>query len=58
MSGMSREGAIARVWRHAVLPLLEEHFFGTGIDIEARFGLPALLSALVAQTTNPDLEQP
>jgi 5-methylcytosine-specific restriction protein B len=37
-----------RVWRHAILPLLEEHYFGTGVDIEARFGLEALTKDLEA----------
>ncbi len=33
---------LERVWKHAILPLLEEHFFGTGKDVEAEFGLSAL----------------
>jgi 5-methylcytosine-specific restriction enzyme B len=37
-----------RVWRHAILPLLEEHYFGTGVDVEARFGLEALTKDLEA----------
>jgi len=39
-------GRLERVWRHAVLPLLEEHYFGTGVDVEARFGLAALTKDL------------
>ena len=39
---------LARVWRHAVLPLLEEHHTGTGIDVNARFGLNAIRSAVAA----------
>jgi 5-methylcytosine-specific restriction enzyme B len=39
---VDRPGGLERIWRHALLPLLEEHFYGTGIDIEERFGLPAL----------------
>jgi 5-methylcytosine-specific restriction enzyme B len=39
-------GRLERVWRHAILPLLEEHYFGTGVDVEARFGLQALTKDL------------
>jgi 5-methylcytosine-specific restriction protein B len=35
-----------RIWRHAILPLLEEHYFGTGVEVEARFGLEALAKDL------------
>src|SRR4029453_9421746 len=35
-----------RAWRHAILPLLEEHYFATGVDVEARFGRQALAKDL------------
>ena len=35
-------GELERIWEHALLPLLEEHFFGTDVDVARRFGLPAL----------------
>lgn len=31
-----------RIWRTAILPLLAEHYFGEGRDIDAEFGLAAL----------------
>lgn len=31
-----------RVWRYAIRPLLEEHFYGTGRDIDGEFGWDAL----------------
>jgi len=31
-----------RVWRTQILPLLEEHHYGDGIDVAERYGLPAL----------------
>lgn len=43
---IAEPGRLERVWRHAILPLLEEHYFGTGVDIEARFGLDALTKDL------------
>jgi 5-methylcytosine-specific restriction protein B len=35
-----------RVWRHQILPLLEEHHYGDGTDVTARYGLASLLKAL------------
>ncbi len=36
------EAGLQRIWRTAILPLLEEHFFGEGRNVEAEFGLAAL----------------
>ncbi|MDK8171276.1 AAA family ATPase [Curtobacterium citreum] len=33
---------LADVWRYEILPLLAEHHYGDGIDLEARYGLAAL----------------
>ncbi|RNL86922.1 McrB family protein [Halostreptopolyspora alba] len=33
---------LERVWRHQILPLLEEHHYGDGLDIEELYGLAAL----------------
>ncbi|MET9064023.1 AAA family ATPase [Streptosporangium sandarakinum] len=35
-----------RVWRTQILPLLEEHHYGDGVDVSRRYGLPALRQAL------------
>lgn len=40
---------LERIWKTAVLPLLAEHYFGEGRDIEREFGLPALRQALARQ---------
>lgn len=40
--GVYREGGLERTWRTKILPLLEEHHYGEGIDIEKRYGLAAL----------------
>ena len=43
-------GGLERVWEHAILPLLEEHYIGTPVGVDERFGLDALRSALQAPT--------
>ena len=50
MSERSKDRSwLARVWTHAILPLLEEHFFGTNQPVEERFGLAALERGLGQQ---------
>jgi hypothetical protein len=36
------EPDLERIWRHAIMPLLEEYFYGSGRDLKAEFGLKAL----------------
>ncbi|MGW2062732.1 DUF4357 domain-containing protein [Streptomyces sp. NPDC001937] len=43
--GVYREGGLERTWRTKILPLLEEHHYGEGVDIEQRYGLAALRKA-------------
>jgi 5-methylcytosine-specific restriction protein B len=33
---------LADVWRYEILPLLAEHHYGDGVDLDARYGLAAL----------------
>ncbi|MFE9940083.1 DUF4357 domain-containing protein [Streptomyces hirsutus] len=40
--GAHRDGGLERTWRTKILPLLEEHHYGEGIDVAARYGLDAL----------------
>ncbi|MFF1777763.1 DUF4357 domain-containing protein [Streptomyces virginiae] len=40
--GAYRDGGLDRTWRTKILPLLEEHHYGEGIDVAARYGLDAL----------------
>jgi MoxR-like ATPase len=70
MSGDGSEASLRRVWRYAIMPLLEEHYFGTTHDVEKEFGFAACMSAMqddggetasessspskVAATTPPD----
>ncbi|MFJ4360928.1 DUF4357 domain-containing protein [Streptomyces massasporeus] len=48
-SGVYREGGLERTWRTKILPLLEEHHYGEGIDIEKRYGLAALRASVAAR---------
>jgi 5-methylcytosine-specific restriction protein B len=40
---------LKRVWRHAILPLLAEQYFGHPIDLDQRFGYDSVRRALTAQ---------
>lgn len=40
--GVYREGGLDRTWRTKILPLLEEHHYGEGLDVAARYGLDSL----------------
>ena len=40
---------LERVWEHGIIPLLEEHFYGSGQDVSARFGLDALKARVAAR---------
>ncbi|MEH0581535.1 MULTISPECIES: DUF4357 domain-containing protein [Streptomyces] len=44
--GVYRDGGLDRTWRTKILPLLEEHHYGEGVDIEKRYGLSALRESL------------
>ena len=35
-----------RVWEHAIVPLLEEHYYGTGVVVHNEFGLATLRKTL------------
>ncbi|MFE6867127.1 DUF4357 domain-containing protein [Kitasatospora sp. NPDC057692] len=44
-----RVGGLDRTWRTKILPLLEEHHYGEGLDIEKRYGLEALRAEVAAK---------
>ncbi|MFI1417705.1 DUF4357 domain-containing protein [Streptomyces sp. NPDC020731] len=44
--GVYREGGLERTWRTKILPLLEEHHYGEGVDVEERYGPAALREQL------------
>ena len=38
-------GRLERIWAHAILPLLEERFYGTGEDLK-RYSLDVIRAAI------------
>ncbi|MBK8445254.1 MAG: AAA family ATPase [Micropruina sp.] len=42
-------GGLDRAWRTAILPLLEEHHYGDGIDVRARYGLDAIRARMAGR---------
>lgn len=47
-------GRLARIWRTAITPLLQEHFYGQWEAVARRFDLPALLPVLPSRgATDP-----
>lgn len=45
-STVATDAGLDRIWRTSILPLLEEHHVGDGVDVKAKYGLPALRRAL------------
>ncbi|WP_448006154.1 hypothetical protein [Agromyces bauzanensis] len=45
-------GRLERIWAHAILPLLQERFYGTGEDLK-RYSLSAIRAAITT-TSNED----
>ena len=56
------DDGLRRVWKHDIMPLLEEHYYGrlTRAEIHARFGLDAVRAAVsgTQQTTNDAVIEP
>jgi hypothetical protein len=46
------------VWRHQVIPLLEEHYWGSGRDVAGEFGLAALRARIAAAADDSSDEEP
>ncbi|SCK47858.1 5-methylcytosine-specific restriction enzyme B [Streptomyces sp. WMMB 714] len=51
--GVYRDGGLERTWQTKILPLLEEHHYGEGIDIEKQYGLKALRRSLRSTAPEP-----
>jgi 5-methylcytosine-specific restriction enzyme B len=49
MTGDGSAPELEVVWEHAIMPLLEEHYYGTGRDLEGDFGLSSLRKKLAAE---------
>jgi 5-methylcytosine-specific restriction protein B len=41
------DAGLERIWKTSILPLLEEYHVGEGLDVEKKYGLAALRSALM-----------
>ncbi|WP_245900409.1 McrB family protein [Prauserella shujinwangii] len=52
-NGVHREGGLERAWRTKILPLLKEHHYGEGLDVEQRYGLRALRKAIGTTPQEP-----
>lgn len=50
MNGDQSLLGLEKVWRRAVMPLLEEHYLGTGRDVAASFGFAAVMKGLTEAT--------
>ena len=54
MTSGSVDPDLKRIWKYAILPVLEEHFYGVNRDVEAEFGLDALEKALSTEVSPAD----
>lgn len=48
------EQGLERAWRTAILPLLEEHHYGDGVDVQRRYGLATIRSRVEARLAASD----
>jgi 5-methylcytosine-specific restriction enzyme B len=55
---IATEHGLARVWKHHILPLLEERHVGEAIDIPATYGLSGLRQRSVTPTPTATPEEP
>ena len=46
---IEEDAELERIWQHAIMPLLEEQFFGSDTDVPGRFGLPAIRRRVAAK---------
>lgn len=52
-SSVYAAGGLERMWRTSILPLLEEHHYGDGIDVAARYGYAAITASLAPADPEP-----
>lgn len=55
-SAVHADGGLERAWRTAILPLLEEHHYGDGTDVRARYGLDAIRARVSARAASAEQE--
>jgi 5-methylcytosine-specific restriction protein B len=47
-SAVHEGDGLDRAWRTAILPLLEEHHYGDGLDVQRRYGLESLRARIAS----------
>lgn len=50
------DGGLERLWRTAILPLLEEHHYGDGTEVKKEYSLKRLLGSTQSATSEPAAE--
>jgi 5-methylcytosine-specific restriction protein B len=53
-----RDGGLETVWETAILPLLEEHHFGEGLDVSSRYSLPKITARVARGAASPETPDP
>ncbi|MFJ8447823.1 AAA family ATPase [[Kitasatospora] papulosa] len=56
--GAGRPAGLDLIWRTQILPLLEDQLHGTGVDVEAEYGLDSLLAAVAPSALAADSPPP
>jgi 5-methylcytosine-specific restriction protein B len=54
MTGRGQPPKLEHVWERGILPLLEEHYFGTRRDVRSEFSLASLRARLAASAEDED----
>jgi DNA polymerase III delta prime subunit len=49
----SSSASLRRVWRHAILPLLDEHYYGTKVEVHSELSFDACLKAVTVADESP-----
>jgi len=57
MTGDGSDSSLRRIWRYSIMPLLEEHYYGTKHAVEKEFGLDACLKAIDGATPDGAAEE-
>lgn len=55
---VARAEGLDLIWRTQILPLLEDQLYGTGIDVEAEYGLASLRTAVEPPASTTDFSLP
>lgn len=61
MTSTGKARDLERVWTYSILPVLEEHYYGSGKDVENEFGLAAIrkrVGAAADAPAEPDADLP